>query len=80
MPAHPDCKIAIVDMHDPPAGNRDIGGHPAGDERGAVDHQDTVRRMRDLEVREVPGADFLQIAPLVVVVALGMRVDQVVRT
>ena len=80
MLAHPDREIAIVDVHDPPAGNRDLGRHPAGDERGAVDDQDAVRRMRDLEVGEVAGADFVQIAPLVVVVALGMRVDQIIRT
>ena len=80
MLAHPDCEIAIVDVHDPPASNRDLGRHPAGDERGAIDDQDAVRRMRDLEVGEVAGADFVQIAPLVVVVALGMRVDQIIRT
>jgi hypothetical protein len=70
MLAHPDREIAIVDVQDSPASNRDIGRHPAGDERGAVDDQDAVRRMRDLEVGEVAGADFVQIAPLVVVVAL----------
>jgi len=59
MLAHPDCEIAIVDVHDSPAGNRDLGRHPAGDERGAVDDQDAVRRMRDLEVDEVAGADFV---------------------
>jgi hypothetical protein len=70
MLAHPDREIAIVDVHDPPAGDRDLGRHPAGDECGAVGDQDTVRRMRDLQIGEVAGADFVQIAPLVVVVAL----------
>jgi hypothetical protein len=44
MLAHPDCEIAIVDVHGSPASNRDLA-HPAGDERGAVDDQDAVRRM-----------------------------------
>jgi hypothetical protein len=36
MLAHPGCEIAIVDVHDSPAGNRDLGRHPADDERGAL--------------------------------------------
>jgi len=44
MLAHPDRELAIVDVHYPFAGNRDIGRHPAGDERGAVNDQDAVGR------------------------------------
>ncbi len=61
MFAHPDSEIAIVDVHDP-ASNRDLGRHPAGDERGTAHHQDAVSRMRDFEVGEVPSANFVQIA------------------
>ena len=76
---HPDCKIAIINVYDL-ASNRHLGRHPAGNERGAVDDQDAVRWMRDLKIGEVAGADFVEIAPLVVVVAFGMRVDKIIRT
>ena len=69
MLSHPDCKIAIINVYDL-ASNRHLGRHPAGNERGAVDDQDAVRWMRDLKIGEVAGADFVEIAPLVVVVAL----------
>jgi hypothetical protein len=79
MLSHPDCKIAIINVYDL-ASNRHLGRHPAGNERGAVDDQDAVRWMRDLKIGEVAGADFAEIAPLVVVVAFGMRVDEIIRT
>jgi hypothetical protein len=47
-------------------------------ERGAVDHQDAVRFVRDLEVGKVVGAHLMKVARLVVVVALGMRVDEII--
>ncbi len=80
MLAHPNRQIAIVDMHDSSAGHRHLGRHPSSHERGVADDQDAVRRMRNLEVGEVPGADLVQIALLVIMVALGMRVDQIART
>ena len=43
----PDREIAIVNVHDR-AGHQDLGRHPSGHERGAVDNENTVCRMRDL--------------------------------
>ena len=34
--------------------------------------------MRDLDVGEVAGADLVEIAPFVIVIALGMRVDKII--
>src|SRR6266404_6134614 len=47
--AHPYREIAIVNVHHR-AGRRDLGRHPSSHERGAIDNQYAVRRMRDLEV------------------------------
>ena len=47
--AHPDREIAIVDVHNR-AGHQDLCGHSSGHERGAIDDQNAVCRMRDLEV------------------------------
>ena len=43
---HPNRKIAIVDVHNR-AGHQYLGRHPSGYERGAVDKQNAVCRMRD---------------------------------
>ena len=65
--AHPNRKITIVDLHDRPH-HRDLGRHPSGHERSAVDNQNAVCRVRDLKVGKVARPDLVQIAPLVVVI------------
>jgi hypothetical protein len=65
--AHPNSEVAIVDVHDR-ACDRDLGCHPTGHQRGAIDNQNAVRRMRDFKVSKVTRPDLVQIAPLVVVV------------
>jgi hypothetical protein len=55
MLARPDREIAIVNAHDR-AGHRDLGRHPSGHERGAIDNQDAVCRMGDLKVGKVAGS------------------------
>jgi hypothetical protein len=75
--AHPDCE-AILDVHDR-AGYRNLGRHSPGHERGAIDNQNAVCRVRDLKVGKVAGADLAQVARLVVVVGLRVGVDEVIR-
>ena len=65
--ASPNGEVAIVNVHDR-AGHQDLCRHPSGHERGAVDNENTVCRMRDLEISKVAGPDLVQIAPLVVVI------------
>ena len=47
--AHPDREIAIVNVHNR-AGHQDLCSHFSGHERGAIDDQNAVCRMRDLEI------------------------------
>src|SRR4029077_17581931 len=65
--AHPNSEVAIVDVRDR-ARDRDLGRHPSGHQRGAIDNQNAVRRMRDFKVGKVTRPDLVQIAPLVVVI------------
>ena len=67
MLAHPDCEIAIVNVHNG-ACHRDLGRHPPGHQRGAIDNQNAVCRVGDLEVSKVAGPDLVQIAPFVIVI------------
>jgi hypothetical protein len=54
--ASPNGEVAIVNVHDR-AGHQDLCRHPSGHERGAVDNENTVCRMRDLEISKVAGPD-----------------------
>src|ERR1700688_2930690 len=40
----------------------------------------SLAMVSDLKVGKIAGADFVEITPLVVVVALGMRIDEIIRT
>ena len=54
--AYPNSEIAIVNVHDR-AGHQDLCRHSSSHERGAIDNQNAVCRVRDLEVGKVAGAD-----------------------
>ena len=60
---YPNSEIAIVNVHDR-AGHQDLRRHSSGHERGAVNNQNAVCRMRNLEVGKIAGPDPMKIAHL----------------